>query len=50
METKSSTLLDWAIFLISLVAMIALLKFATPWFWLALPFVTTYLAKALNAM
>ena len=42
--------MDWMIFFVSTVAMIVLLVVAPEWFWLALPFVTTYLAKALNAI
>jgi len=45
-----SSLMDWGIFLVSLVVMILLLMFANEWFWLALPFVLTYLAKGLNAL
>ena len=48
-ETKSSPL-DWVLFLVSLVVMIALLMFYSEFFWLALPFVLTYLVRALNAM
>jgi hypothetical protein len=51
--TKSNTrsnLMDWGIFLVSLVVMILLLMFADEWFWLALPFVLTYLAKGFNAL
>lgn len=47
---KTSTLQDWIFFLISLAAMIALLTFKPEFFWLALPFVGTFLAKALRAM
>ncbi len=42
--------MDWGIFLVSLVVMILLLMYANEWFWLALPFVLTYLAKAFNAL
>jgi len=41
---------DWMIFAVSLVVMIALLIFIPEWFWLALPFVLTYLVKALDLM
>jgi fatty acid desaturase len=51
METSNnSTLLDWIIFLVSLVAMIGLLMYASEWFWVALPFVLTYLVRALKMM
>ena len=51
METaKNSTTMDWIIFLISTVIMIGLLMYASEWFWVALPFVLTYLAKALRAL
>ena len=47
---KDSTLMDWVIFLITSVILIALLMYADEWFWLALPFPLTYLAKALKAI
>lgn len=48
--TNNSTALDWIIFLVSTVICVLLLMFADEWFWLALPFVLTYLVKALRAM
>ena len=48
--TKKSTGLDWIIFFVSLVAMIALLMYADEWFWLALPFVLTYFVKAIRVV
>lgn len=51
METaNSSTLKDWIFFFISLVVIIALLIYASEWFWVALPFVLTYLVKACRAI
>ncbi len=52
MDTTSndSTRQDWILFIISTVICLALLVFADEWFWLALPFVLTYLVKALRAM
>ena len=51
METsKGSNSMDWIIFLASTAVMLLLLIFANEWFWLALPFSTTYLAKALNVL
>lgn len=41
---------DWIMFAVSTLAMIALLIFATEWFWLALPFSSTYLVRALDKM
>ncbi len=49
-ETNTSMLTDWLIFLVSLVVMILLLMYMNEWFWVALPFVLTYLAKALKAI
>lgn len=49
--TKSDSRgMDWILFLVSLVIMILLLMYADEWFWLALPFVCTYLVKALDSM
>jgi hypothetical protein len=51
METqKSSRVLDFILFAISLVAMIALLMFSPQWFWVALPFVLTFLTRFLGSM
>ncbi len=49
-ETTSSTRMDWLIFIVSLVIMILMLKYMNEWFWVALPFVLTYLAKALKVI
>jgi hypothetical protein len=42
--------IDWIMFLVSTVIMILMLMYADEWFWLALPFVCTYLVKAFDAM
>jgi len=47
---NKSTLLDWLLFLVSTAVMIALLLYADEWFWLAMPFSFTYLAKALRVI
>jgi hypothetical protein len=41
---------DWLIFLVSFVAMLALLKWEDRFFWVALPFAATYLVKSLRMM
>lgn len=41
---------DWLYFLISTVGTVFLLWFYPAWFWVGLPFVLTYLVKALNAL
>ena len=51
METaNTSTIRDWVLFLIFLVIIIALVIYASEWFWVALPFVLTYLVKAVRAL
>ena len=40
----------WLIALISFVACIAFLVFLPEWFWLTLPFLFTYLVKAVGVM
>lgn len=42
--------MDWILFLISTAVMIFLLFYASEWFWIALPFSTTFLVKALRMM
>lgn len=42
--------MDWILFLVSTVAIIALLMKASEWFWVALPFVLTYLVRALRVI
>lgn len=46
----SSTKLDWIIFLVSLVACIGFLMIKPEWFWVTLPFLFTYLVRALKMM
>jgi len=42
--------LYWLIFFVSLVACVSLLYFKPEWFWLTLPFLFTYLVKAIGMM
>jgi 4-hydroxybenzoate polyprenyltransferase len=49
-EETSSSKMDWIIFLISTLVMIAMLIWLNEWFWLAMPFSLTYLVKALKMM
>lgn len=48
--TKDSTTMDWIIFLVSTIIMVALMIYKPAWFWVALPFSTTYLVKALKVI
>ncbi|MEN0003435.1 MAG: hypothetical protein AAF798_04805 [Bacteroidota bacterium] len=50
LDNNDAAPMDWIFFLVSLVITIALLIFLPAWFWVTLPFVLTYLAKALNAI
>lgn len=50
MESTQSRRMDWIIFLVSTAILIFLLLFANEWFWLALPFSFTYLAKSLDVL
>jgi len=45
-----STRMDWILFLLSLGTIITLLMYASEWFWVALPFVLTYLVRALRVI
>ncbi len=47
---NSSRATDWILFFISLVICVAMLIWLNEWFWVALPFVLTYLVKALDVM
>lgn len=49
-ENKANRGLYWIIFLVSTVICIYMMLFISEWFWLTLPFVFTYLAKALDVM
>ncbi|MBK7425999.1 MAG: hypothetical protein IPI60_02665 [Saprospiraceae bacterium] len=46
-ESRTSA---WLFFLISLAIMLGIFFVATPWFWVALPFVLTYFVKGMNWM
>ncbi len=48
--TKESNRMDWIIFLVSTAIMIALMIYKPAWFWVALPFSTSYLVKALKVI
>lgn len=51
METANkSTTMDWIIFFASTIIMTGMLMYMSEWFWVALPFVLTYLVKALRAI
>ena len=51
METaKESTRMDWILFLVSTIIMVALMIYKPAWFWVALPFSTTYFVKALRVI
>ncbi len=47
---KKSNASDWVYFLVSLAIMLGIFFVATPWFWVALPFVLTYFVKGMNWM
>lgn len=49
-NNNDSTRMDWILFLVFLIITIGLLIYADEWFWVTLPFVLTYFAKALRAM
>lgn len=49
-QANSSTIMDWLLFLVSTVVTIGLLVVAPEWFWVPLPFVLTYLVRAMRAM
>ncbi len=44
------TAMDWSLFFVSLVVTIALMILLPEWFWVALPFLFTYLVKSLGYM
>ena len=48
--TNESTRTYWIIFIVTTVIMILMLIFMNEWFWLALPFSATFLAKALRVL
>jgi hypothetical protein len=47
---KSSTGLDWILFIVTTAIMLVMLFTMPQWFWLMLPFSLTYLVKALRVM
>lgn len=47
---KSSSMMDWVLFVVTAIITLVLLVFVPQWFWLVLPFPLTYLVKALNVM
>lgn len=49
-EKRENRGLYWLITLVSLVACIALIVVSPEWFWLTLPFLFTFLVKALDMM
>lgn len=49
-QTKNKTSTYWLYTIISFVAMVGLLILLPEWFWLALPFLLTYLVLALDAI
>lgn len=49
-ERTDSTKTDWMIFLVSTAVTVAMLIYTPAWFWVPLPFVLTYLTKALKAL
>ncbi len=53
METttsKRSKATDWLLFLVSTVIFFAMIVYVDEWFWVAMPFMLTYLVRALDAM
>lgn len=49
-QSQSSTTTAWLLFLVSTIATVALLVVRPEWFWVTLPFMLTYLVKAMRAM
>ncbi len=45
---KSSKSTSWMLFLVSLIATVALLVFLPEWFWVGLPFVLTFMCEGLD--
>jgi hypothetical protein len=48
-ETKSSSA-NWIYFILSAIGIILMLVYAREFFWMSLPFVVTFFAKALKIM
>ncbi len=49
-EGRENKGLYWLITLVSLVACVTLIIYKPEWFWLTLPFLTTYFVKAIGMM
>lgn len=50
LDNNDAAPMDWIYTLVSFVIMVLFLIYLPAWFWVPLPFVLTYLAKALNAI
>ncbi|HQU60644.1 MAG: hypothetical protein KDD02_24135 [Phaeodactylibacter sp.] len=53
METttsKRSKATDWLLFLVFAVIFLAMIVYVDEWFWVPMPFMLTYLVKALDVM
>lgn len=48
--SKNSKAMDWILFLVFFVIFVLMLMFADEWFWVPMPFMLTYLVKALDSM
>jgi len=49
-NAKGSRAMDWILFLISAIAFFVMLMYWSEWFWVTLPFMLTFLVKAMNRM
>jgi membrane protein insertase Oxa1/YidC/SpoIIIJ len=49
-ESTISNTKEWLLFIISAIVFVSMLIWLPQWFWLALPFVCTFLVKALRVM
>jgi hypothetical protein len=47
---QSSKATDWLLFLVFTVIFLLMLVYVDEWFWVPMPFMLTYLVKALDAM
>lgn len=47
---KTPSSLNWILFVVFTVIVVAMLIWTPQWFWLLLPFPLTFLVKAMNAM
>ncbi len=48
--SKNSKAMDWILFLVFAILFVGMLIYADEWFWIPMPFMLTYLVKALDAM